>query len=118
MNKTEEPLSLDTFLKKQVINPLRYVRLVIAGIVLGFVWRETGIATVTVFALVAIAFEFVDILERWNKQVQEYRYQELQIYIMGIKVIIKNLAEKINERERYKNDSGKTGAAQHQGPKN
>ena len=110
MVEPEKPVDFNAFMKKQTLNPMRWLRFLIAGVVLGFVWQETGIATVIVFALVAIAFELVDISQRWNDEVNQYKYFKMQGTIVQLTAVLDNLIGALNLRRGGKDDDSEGSA--------
>jgi len=78
-----------------------------------FAYRETGGATVACLALTAIAIELNDAVTKWNNKVEDLKYQELQIRIMGMTEIIENTVVRITGRKAADNGDNETGTERH-----
>lgn len=118
MNDITAPGSFNIFLKKQIISPMRWVRFAIAGVVLVFVYRETGVATVIVLALVTVAFELVDIAQKWTNEVNRAAVLKLQSHVVGLYTMMENLVDALNRRRGGENGGNETGPSRNRGLKN
>jgi len=92
------------FLVKQLTKPLFFARVIFTGVMLAFVYPETGVATVVALALVAIAFELTDISQRWNNEVNEYKRLNIQSHIVQITHVLETLVKSIKPRKDDKGD--------------
>lgn len=118
MNDITAPGSFDTFLKKQMISPMRWVRFAIMGVVLAFVWRETGVATVIVLALVAVAFELVDIAQKWTNEVNKAAVLKLQSHVVGLYTMVENIVDALKRQKGGENGGNETGPSRDRGLEN